>query len=398
VSKPPLIKSLTINNLLSFGHNDEHFELEPLNVLIGPNGSGKSNFIELIRLLKSTPKGIAEPIRYGGGIQEWLFKGKKKSGQSSIEAIFNYPKNKSLLRYRLALDKRGERVEIVDELLEPAIKSTARNDDYSFFYRLNEGEPTLSELIGKQGRIGLRHIHRKELHPEKSILQVIKDIDHYPELTWSGMQFESLQIFVDWNTARNSPIRLPQDTASPEDFLLEDASNLNLILNNLPKKSMRLIQEKLSRLFDGAGEISIKLSGGTVQLFLEEGYWKTPTPAVRLSDGTLRYLALLAILCHPSPPPLICLEEPELGIHPDVILDIAELLKEASTRTQLIVTTHSSTLVSAFNDMPSAIVVVEKDERGTKLKRLEPDRMALWLERYSLGELWEKGEIGGNRW
>jgi predicted ATPase len=254
------------------------------------------------------------------------------------------------------------------------------------------GKPT------RPGEIDMRQHRRVDSHREKSILQVIRDMDRLPELTWVGMQLEKFKVYSEWQSGRDGSVRRPQDTAAPDDFLLEDASNLYLILNNLQGKPRAAIQDKLVRLFEDAGQYMIKVSGGTIQLYLAENMWKSPTPATRLSDGTLRYLALLAILCHPSPPPLICIEEPELGIHPDVILDIAELLKEASKRTQLIVTTHSQTLVSAFDDMPSAVVVAEKDERGTKLKRLETERMKAWLEKYTLGELWESGEIGGNRW
>ncbi|MEW6754253.1 MAG: AAA family ATPase [Candidatus Latescibacterota bacterium] len=85
-------------------------------------------------------------------------------------------------------------------------------------------------------------------------------------------------------------------------------------------------------------------------------------PATRLSDGTLRYLALLAVLCHPTPPPLVCIEEPELGLHPDIMPQLAVLLCEAATRTHLVVTTHSDILVDALTDTPEAILVCEKHD------------------------------------
>jgi predicted ATPase len=105
---------------------------------------------------------------------------------------------------------------------------------------------------------------------------------------------------------------------------------------------------------------------------------------------------LLSILCHPKPPPLICIEEPELGLHPDIIPQVAKLLLEASQRTQLVVTTHSEALVSALSEVPEAIIVCERDDNGTQLRRLEPEKLKEWLERYKLGELWSMGEIGGN--
>lgn len=113
--------------------------------------------------------------------------------------------------------------------------------------------------------------------------------------------------------------------------------------------------------------------------------------------GTLRYLCLLAILCHPSPRPLVCIEEPELGLHPDVLPKISEPLPEASAHGQLIVTTHSEALVDALTHHPECLVVWGKHSGRTEMRRLEADELTDWLERYSLGDLWRRGEIGGNR-
>lgn len=109
-------------------------------------------------------------------------------------------------------------------------------------------------------------------------------------------------------------------------------------------------------------------------------------------------MCLLAVLCHPTPPPLVCIEEPELGLHPDILPTLSDLLREASGRCQLVVTTHSDVLVDALTDTPDAVVVCEKHGGQTEMRRLDKADLAAWLERYSLGELWRKGELGGNRW
>lgn len=133
-----------------------------------------------------------------------------------------------------------------------------------------------------------------------------------------------------------------------------------------------------------------------MQVYLHEGNFSIP--ATRLSDGTLRYLCLLAILCDPEPPPLICIEEPELGLHPDILPTVADLLKSASERTQLIVTTHSDILVDAMTETPENVVICEKHEGKTEMKRLCAGELEEWLKRYRLGQLWIKGELGGTRW
>ena len=135
-----------------------------------------------------------------------------------------------------------------------------------------------------------------------------------------------------------------------------------------------------------------------MQVFLREKNLYDWVPATRLSDGTLRFLCLISILCHPSPPPLICIEEPEIGLHPDIMPIIAELLIEASQRTQIIVTTHSDILVDALSHVPEAVLVCEKESNATSVRRLNQDDLREWLKEYSLGDLWRSGELGGNRW
>lgn len=119
-------------------------------------------------------------------------------------------------------------------------------------------------------------------------------------------------------------------------------------------------------------------------------------PGTRLSDGTLRFLCLLIILCHPAPPPIVGIEEPELGMHPDLLPTVAELLIQASERSQLIVTTHSDLLVSQFTERPEAVVVCDRGPDGTFFRRLKPGRLG--EEDLALGAQWLKGQIGGTRW
>ena len=120
--------------------------------------------------------------------------------------------------------------------------------------------------------------------------------------------------------------------------------------------------------------------------------------ATRLSDGTLKFLCLMAVLLDPNPGPLICIEEPETGLHPDALALVGNALREASTRTQLIVTTHSDALVDRFTDEPENVVICERDfDEGTTFRRLSREELKEWLDEYTLGELWRRGEIGGTK-
>jgi predicted ATPase len=399
------IQKLRIKNFLSYGSEGEEIDLQPLNVIIGTNPSGKSNLIETIGLLRALPRDLTAPIREGGGVGEWLWKGKPGIPTAEVEALVNYPEGIMPLRYRLQFTMASQRLEVVDEAIENERPSHTREQDVFFFYRYQSGNPVLNIRPTSEGQIGesngrnRRSLRREDLKPDQSVLSQRKDPDLYPELTYLGNQFAEIRLYREWNLGRYTPPRMPQKPDLPEDFLLEDSSNLGLVLNNLQyRMSNQVLVEQLKKFYEPVEEIQSRISGGTVQIFLRETGLSQPVPATRLSDGTLRYLCLLTILCHPEPPPLICIEEPELGLHPDILPTIAELLIDASQRTQLIVTTHSDTLISALSEIPEAVLVCERDQKGTHLRRLSRKPLQEWLDKYALGEVWRMGEIGGVRW
>jgi len=401
------INSVQLNNFLSFGDVGEVIELGPLNVLIGKNSCGKSNLIEAFSLLKALPKDLLDPIRRGGGIREWLWKGSDQSPIAEINVSLNYPERSSMpLRYRLNFAELNQIVEITDEAIECMNKTYSSHDDVYFYYRYQMGNPVINiQGLNKDNADhcpeGIKRTLRKEdLDINQSVLSQRKDSDLYPELTYIGKQFSKIKLYREWNLGRYTPPRLPQPPDLPEDFLMENMTNLGLVLNDLqhqPKVKLAIL-EKLKFFYDEFDDITTKIHGGTVQIYLHEKNLNHPIPATRLSDGTLRFLCLLLILCHPSPPPLICIEEPELGLHPDILPEIANLLKEASERTQIVVTTHSDILVDELTETPDSVIVCEKDRGATHMRRLDADALKIWLEKYSLGELWRSGEIGGNRW
>jgi len=385
-----LLESIHVRNLLSFGPDSEVLPLKPLNVLIGPNGSGKSNLVDVIGLLRSASKELAGWVRQSGGIRDWLWKG-AKSPEAYIDATITNPGHPMPLRHVLEFTEVAQRFELVDERVENA-KPHPREKDVYFYYRYQRGNPTLNV---KNVR---RQLQRENVNLDESILSQRRDPEQYPEITYLAQAFEQIEIYREWSFGRSNVVRWPQKSDQKNDSLSEDLLNLGLVLNQLrqdPPVKRRLL-ERLSNLYPGIDDFEINIEGGTVQIFMHEGNFAIP--ATRLSDGTLRYLCLLAVLCHPNPPPLVCIEEPELGLHPDIIPQIAELLIEASERTQLIVTTHSDALVDGFSDECESVVVCEKEHGCTSMRRLGGEELRGWLEQYTLGELWRKGEIGGNRW
>jgi predicted ATPase len=397
-----IINSLRVKNLLSFGETQD-ISLKPLNVLIGPNGSGKSNLIEAIILLQAASKDFSIPFAQGGGINEWLWKGANQPVTAEIEALINYPESDMPLRYKMNFSSVGHRVELIDEAVENEKPRYGERDVY-FFYRYQNGRPVFNfrSESNQPGGIGRgrqeRLLRREDLDPGQSVLSQRKDPDHYPEITFLGELFSKFRFYRDWILGRHNPARSPQPPDLEENYVWENGRNLAVVINNLINNPgiKRLLLDKLKIFNDYFEDITTGISGGSVLLYLHERGLSESIAATRLSDGTLHYLCLIAMLCHPSPPPLICIEEPELGLHPDILPTIADLLVEASQRSQIIVTTHSDVLISALTDYPESVLVCERDISGTQLRRLEKEQLEEWLQKYRLGELWRMGEIGGN--
>ena len=394
---------IKLQNILSFGPDGQELELKPLNVLIGPNGSGKSNLIEVMALLKAAPQDLAAAIHEGGGCDDWVWRGEPMPFISDVrvEAIVEYRAWSYMegqpIRYSMEFSQSAVGTPLItEEVVEdaPPNQETEKGD---FYLKRTFDKVTLSDR-DEHNRMIQRDIPPTDIKSDQSILAQFKDPSRYPELTFLGNELGRVRLYREWSFGRNTPPRLPQKADLPNNFLAEDGKNIGMILNRLKRepKAKNQFLSALKQLYEGVEDFDVIIEGGTVQVFLQED--NITMPATRLSDGTLRYISLLAILCHPTPPPLICLEEPELGLHPDILPELAKLLRDASERCQLIVTTHSDTLVDALTDTPESVVVCEKEKGQTKMKRLDKAELSHWLEKYRLGELWSSGEIGGNRW
>lgn len=292
-----LIQSIKLNSFLSFGETSKAIPLQALNIIIGPNGSGKSNLLESIELLRNTPEQLLKPIREGGGVRDWLWKGAQGAAAvASLDVVVAYPKGKLPLRYQLAFTEVAQRFELVDERVEDEKPISQANKSPYFYYHFNNGHPTLNVKTKS------RKLQQEDVDFEKSILAQRRDPDQYPEITYLAQVLGKIAMYREWSFGRYTVPRLPQKADLPNRMLETDASNLGLVLNFLagePRVKQRILRA-LRDVYAGIDDYWVQIEGGTVQLFLIEGNFKIP--ATRLSDGTLRYLTLLAILCNPDPP------------------------------------------------------------------------------------------------
>lgn len=388
-----LFHNLNIAGLLSFGPQGIDLPLQQLNVFIGPNGSGKSNLLEVLSLLRAAPTRLPAPVKDFGGIGDWLWQGTGVEGRATINALIDNPGQTMRMRHTLEIGAHGDRFEVLDERIENERPHDGQTDSY-FFYRYQQGRPLLADHAEPQ-----RRLKRESVRPEDSILSQVRDPERYPGLYHLQDSYERIRLYRNWTFGTGAPGRRQQSSTGSGDILADNGENLTLVLNRIRNSPARKeLLDSLQVLMEGTIDIRLDVSDGNIQLMLEESTDRPPIPASRLSDGTLRYLYLVAALLQPIVPSLIAIEEPELGLHPDLMHHVCRLLLAASRRTQLIVTTHSRDIVDALGEAPESLIICERHDGQSVFERANPEQLKAWLENYTLGGLWSDGVLGGNRW
>ena len=377
-----LIERLRVQGLLSFGPDGIDLPLEPLNVLIGPNGSGKSNLLQALGLLR-TAAGGDRALLNGRDWEKLLWRGPPHmSGDAPAKAM------------------------VIADVKPPGME---RRWEYHLELFPPTGWQVKEYTIPTSGRSELDILHRHygkiRLYNNWAFgsLASMRDGQGPPvEPSWPGdtENPDSIPTVRQDNGERHKRDLYNPIAAGPHEddkWLTETAGNLPSVISRFSSERRVALGKHLNRLYDGIVGIATPFIDGKVSVVIEESGGRQ-IPAERLSDGTLRYLSLLTVLLDPDPPPLITIEEPELGLHPDIVFELAKLLVEASERTQLVVTTHSHTLVDALTGHPTSVVACDRHEGQTWFKRADPEVLESWLDEHSLGQVWSMGGIGGNRW
>lgn len=362
-----LIRSLTLENVLSFG-GSVTVPLGDLNVLVGPNGSGKTNLLDTVGLLRACPTDVERYMRANGGVHAWVYKDFAPE-QLAVTASLSLPALKAEIAHRLEIGIDGVRALIDFERIYPA--HPVSPDDFFF---LNTTHGPIVRSRGIEDQLG-----RRQLDPHQSVLSQLRDPNRYAELTGVGDAYRAIRLYRGWTFGRDCILRGPQRADLMSSEIQEDFANLALVLNRLrhqPKMKRHLV-EHFRLLSETSEDFETRIEAGTLEIVLHERVEATDedrswcVSAARLSDGTLRYLALLAILLDPEPPPLVCIEEPELGLDASIVPVIADLLKQASRRMQIIVTTHSTLLVESIRD-PESLLYFERIAGATRVTQGEP--------------------------
>jgi len=395
-----MLKKIKISNFKSL--SDRTVSLNKLNVLIGANAAGKSNFVDAIRFIHEIiTDRVSKAVGKRLGWTNVITRGKDKSSKISVEircdlskaypkkgrSIYKYKPIECTYKFEAGYSRRKYFLE--SEFLEARLKIQGKEITESFNRSRSKVQILESELWKKQKTI--------------SISSPLKDIP-FLQSAWGNISSIFLSNLVknwrfydlDVNAARRPCIE------ETEDFLLDDGHNLASVLDRLKTRSSQKIKKRILDLmsilvpsFEG-WKTEYQFDGSLGFTIKEKGIEKPLLPKM-VSDGTIRLLSLLlALLYQPSQPSLICIDEPERYLHPQVLETLVEIMRDISNETQIIVTTHSSELVKWLQ--PDEVLMVDKIDGITRIARAQDISMInKFIEEFSLDELWLKGYLEGGK-
>ncbi|MDD2426085.1 MAG: AAA family ATPase [Bacteroidales bacterium] len=362
-----MIEQVQINNYKSI--RELRLPLKRLNILIGSNGVGKSNFISFFELTKA----IYEQ-RFGsytlakGGIDNLLYHGRK--GSQSLRGLIDFDNtNAFFFELRPTQSNKGYIHETGDFF-------NCRNDkdkSYSGWNRI------LWDSAVEES--DLRNKHRGRAGYLKKFLS-------------------SFTVYHFHDTSASSPMRGICEL-NDNDYLRDNGSNLAAylyLLEHTDEKAFRLIEGVIRSIAPYFKCFDLKpdtLNQSKIKLKWEEDSSDMYLDGYSFSDGTLRFMALATLLLQSNLPEVIIIDEPELGLHPAAINKFASLVKKASRKSQVIISTQSTNLVNCFE--PDDIIVVDRENNQSVFKHLSGQDLSIWINDYdySLSDMWEKNLIGG---
>ncbi|MEZ8025429.1 AAA family ATPase [Vibrio sp. 1F255] len=360
------IDRLTIKGFKSIRDLDK-LQLNKLNVLIGANGVGKSNFVSYFRMLHELVE---------GRLQVWTSK------QGGADRIVSYGvKETESLQTVIRFGDNGYLAEL----------SPTAEDAFTF---------TKEQLYFDGPYYGVTKPDLGSGHKESNLKKEMSGGTSASVASFCYAAISGWKVFHFHDTSDTAAVKRV-GAVHDNESLRSDAANLTAYLFKLQRDNPEVYAQicKTVRLavpfFDDFVLKPTQLSSGEEQIRL---LWKQsdsdyPLWPSQLSDGSLRFICLVTALLQPNPPSTIIIDEPELGLHPYAITLLGALLRSASKRMQVIVSTQSVPLLNEFD--LADLIVVERDNGASTFKRLDAEKFESWLDDYSVGELWEKNIIGG---
>lgn len=388
-----MLKSITLENFFSFREKTTIHLNEGVNVLVGINGSGKSNFIKAIRLLYEGVAGIGFEKVF---LQEWggFDSVANFNGEISydMELTFEFEFSKTNVVYNFKIFRSGVTSYFFKETVSYTSKEKKKR---KIILDIENGE---GKIVSEDNN-NTNHVKIQGHKVHELILSKLLIRDRSPILQSLLRFINSLNIYAFFDTSFNGIIRQPSSYRT-EDALLQNGENLAYLLNQI-KNHQSLEYETIENLLKNINpnfkDIGFDILGSKYYLVLREKYLSKSVSLENISDGTLRFLLLLSIFFNIKRGKLVCLDEPEMGLHPDMINTICEGIKHASKTTQMIIATHSPLLLNSFE--LSDILIFEKNANNETIVFQKDDSDFEDLESEILaGQLWLIGKLGGKRW
>lgn len=369
-----------------------------LNVIIGPNGSGKSNLLRMLELIRaSASRQLEDHIQAEGGMGQivWDNQVHDIKWQLAIIAPALPP------TYRLTYE-----VDLMREVLTNSFQ--VRDERLDRYDLLEEDSHTVERILVRHNRKGRLYDETGQAHdlPEGTMPAQETLLSLAAELSARNRWIDILQrplanwaIYHDSRADREALVREPA-VVKQETQVASDGQNLINVLHTLytgDREFKRHVNSAMSAAFgNDFDELTFTpATGKRIQLLVRWKTLKREQSAADLSDGTLRFLFLLAVLASPNPAPLIAIDEPEAGLHPSMLPIIAELAVDAAERTQVVFTTHSDQFLDAFREtnVRPTTTVARWENGETTLTTLADEDLAYWLKDYSLGSMFRSGEL-----
>lgn len=403
-----MLKSVVIKDFFSFKGEVEISLNRGVNVLLGINGSGKTSFINVLRLLSEgvTGKGIGQLLQteWGGYSQILNCTGREKSNDVQITYIFdseiinNFNASAgfhSNVYYKITIHPLGDTDYFLDEKLWTE-HNTEEGKEFVYL-DFHNGQGKLSKRA--DGSISFQSYAGDDVSGRELVLKQITDPMQYLPIYTIKKAIESISVYNSFDTGEYSKIRRLSEYSFGE-RLWRNGENLTQILNELKNNhslDFEKIEEELHKVNPNYKNIEINNIAGQACLLLRERNLNKTIKALHISDGTLCFLLLEAIFLNPGKGCFVAIDEPERGLHPDMIRSVADMIKSATKNTQFIIATHSPNLLNQFE--LEDVLVFEKDEsNATCVKRLSDGDYSDYDGPLLPGQLWLNGEIGGKRW
>jgi len=360
-------------------------EMRPLMVMIGANGVGKTSFLDAVQLLSASAFGrLQRTLSDMGGISETLTRehAEELSFRTELEVQDFLP-----LEYELQVRPSGQTYAIAGEKLSqqkpgypgPFVHLQASHGNARYF------DTDAKKLLKPEWEYNAQ---------ETALSQVPKMFQQPEELRRTLCSVTPYHVL---DVGRRAPVKLPQQM-KPTDFPGTDGEDLISFLYTLSvhnKDRYDAIKDALAAGFPGFEALNFPpVAAGMLSMTWKEKHFKSPLYAHQLSEGTLRFLWLVSLLQSPSLSTITMIDEPEVSLHPELLRLLADLLREASRRTQIMVATHSDRLIRFLD--PKEVLVLDMDEEGfTTAAWADSLDLEAWLKDYTLDEAWQMGRLGG---